>query len=205
MSITSRTALIGFSLALAALTAPAAGQAALQPTSATGSIEQRLQRITAAIDVPTIGIGAGAHCDGQVLVSYDLLGLTPDLKPKFVKRFAELYRDGVDASRRYVEEVKARSFPGKEHTFGARPCTPAHFCRASTHIGSFEEPKARVGGHHGRAVQAVDLGATLTCRSDYKLSQVRGLSPSADRSGPWLAREGGPSPFCTALLYRRPF
>ena len=64
----------------------------------------------------------------------------------------------------------------KQHTFGARPCTPAHFCCASTHIGSFEEPKARGGGDHGRAVQAVDLGATLTCRSDYKLSQMRGVS-----------------------------
>ncbi|GAB4211057.1 MAG: 3-methyl-2-oxobutanoate hydroxymethyltransferase [Sandaracinaceae bacterium] len=80
-------------------------------------------RITRELEVPTIGIGAGAGCDGQVLVSYDFLGLTPDLKPKFVKRFAELYRDGVAASRRYVDEVKRGVFPGPEHTFGGKPET----------------------------------------------------------------------------------
>lgn len=76
-------------------------------------------RITAELQIPTIGIGAGIGCDGQVLVCYDLLGLTPDLKPKFVKRYAELFRDGVDASRRYVDEVKTAAFPGPEHSFGA--------------------------------------------------------------------------------------
>jgi len=86
-----------------------------------GIPEALAARITQELEVPTIGIGAGVGCDGQVLVSYDLLGLTPDLKPKFVKRFAELYRDGVEASRQYVEEVKAGTFPGKEHTFGAKP------------------------------------------------------------------------------------
>lgn len=92
-----------------------------------GIPEALAARITRELTIPTIGIGAGAHCDGQVLVSYDLLGLTPDLKPKFVKRFAELYRDGIDASRRYVDEVKAGSFPAKEHTFGAAaaPATDA--------------------------------------------------------------------------------
>ncbi|WP_053239102.1 3-methyl-2-oxobutanoate hydroxymethyltransferase [Sandaracinus amylolyticus] len=79
------------------------------------------QRITAAIDVPTIGIGAGVHCDGQVLVSYDLLGLTPDLKPKFVKRYAELFADGRAATERYVEEVRSGAFPAPEHSFGAAP------------------------------------------------------------------------------------
>ena len=84
-----------------------------------GIPEALAARITRELDVPTIGIGAGVSCDGQVLVSYDFLGLTPDLKPKFVKRFAEMYRDGVEASRRYVDEVKAGTFPAKEHTFGA--------------------------------------------------------------------------------------
>jgi len=84
-----------------------------------GIPEALAARITRELEVPTIGIGAGVSCDGQVLVSYDLLGLTPDLKPKFVKRFAEMYRDGVEASRRYVDEVKAGTFPAKEHTFGA--------------------------------------------------------------------------------------
>ena len=84
-----------------------------------GIPEALAARITRELEIPTIGIGAGVSCDGQVLVSYDFLGLTPDLKPKFVKRYAELYAAGIEASRRYVEEVKAGTFPAKEHTFGA--------------------------------------------------------------------------------------
>src|SRR3954469_6457995 len=73
--------------------------------------------ITAAVSVPTIGIGAGPSCDGQVLVCYDLLGMYPDLKPKFAKRFAEVGEQIVKATRDYVGEVKTREFPGAEHTF----------------------------------------------------------------------------------------
>jgi 3-methyl-2-oxobutanoate hydroxymethyltransferase len=76
------------------------------------------KRITDEVDVPTIGIGAGPHCDGQVLVCYDLLGLTTDLKPKFVKRYAEFFEEGVAAARRYRDEVRAGLFPGEEHGFG---------------------------------------------------------------------------------------
>jgi 3-methyl-2-oxobutanoate hydroxymethyltransferase len=76
-------------------------------------------RITAALEIPTIGIGAGPLCDGQVLVSYDLLGLTPDLKPKFVKRYAELFESGREATARYVEEVRGKKFPTAEHSFGS--------------------------------------------------------------------------------------
>ena len=76
------------------------------------------KRITEEIDIPTIGIGAGPHCDGQVLVCYDLLGLTPDMKPKFVKRYAEFFEEGVAAARRYGDEVRAGTFPGEEHSFG---------------------------------------------------------------------------------------
>jgi 3-methyl-2-oxobutanoate hydroxymethyltransferase len=75
-------------------------------------------RITDALDIPTIGIGAGVDCDGQVLVCYDLLGLTPDLKPRFVKRYAELFAGGGDAVRRYRDEVKSGVFPSEAHTFG---------------------------------------------------------------------------------------
>jgi len=75
-------------------------------------------RVTDAIDVPTIGIGAGASCDGQVLVGYDLLGLTPDLKPKFVKRYAELFADGLEAAKRYRDEVKSGAFPTDDYAFG---------------------------------------------------------------------------------------
>ena len=75
-------------------------------------------RITAAVNIPTIGIGAGPHCDGQVLVCYDMLGLTPDLRPKFVKRYAELFEEGVAAARRYRDEVRSGAFPTDEHSFG---------------------------------------------------------------------------------------
>jgi len=78
------------------------------------------RRITESVDVPTIGIGAGVHCDGQVLVSYDLLGLTPNLRPKFVKRYAELFDEGARATRAYVDEVKRGAFPTEEHSFGTR-------------------------------------------------------------------------------------
>lgn len=76
------------------------------------------QRITEAVSIPTIGIGAGAHCDGQVLVCYDLLGLTPDLRPKFVKRYAEFFEEGVAAARRYRDEVRAGVFPNADYAFG---------------------------------------------------------------------------------------
>ncbi len=75
-------------------------------------------RITESLDIPTIGIGAGPHCDGQVLVGYDLLGLTADLRPKFVKRYAEFFADGVAATESYREEVRSGAFPAPEHGFG---------------------------------------------------------------------------------------
>jgi 3-methyl-2-oxobutanoate hydroxymethyltransferase len=77
------------------------------------------RRITEAVDVPTIGIGAGPHCDGQVLVCYDFLGMYRDLAPKFVKRFAELGEAVVSATAAYVEEVRAGTFPAQQHSFGA--------------------------------------------------------------------------------------
>jgi 3-methyl-2-oxobutanoate hydroxymethyltransferase len=76
------------------------------------------ERISAEIDIPTIGIGAGAACDGQVLVCYDLLGLTPTLRPKFVKRYAELFEQGRAAAREYCDEVKRGAFPTEAHAFG---------------------------------------------------------------------------------------
>ncbi len=74
-------------------------------------------RITATLSIPTIGIGAGGGCDGQVLVYNDLLGMDTRFKPRFVKRFADL--DGVvtSAVAAYVAEVKAGTFPGPEHAF----------------------------------------------------------------------------------------
>jgi len=78
---------------------------------------QVAQAVTRAVGVPTIGIGAGVHCDGQVLVCYDMLGLFDDLTPKFVKRFEELGARTRTAVRSYVDEVKARAFPSDEFSF----------------------------------------------------------------------------------------
>lgn len=69
------------------------------------------QRITEALSIPTIGIGAGQVCDGQVLVLYDLLGLFDDFVPKFVKPYAHLKVDALQALRRYKEEVECGKFP----------------------------------------------------------------------------------------------
>ncbi len=74
-------------------------------------------KVTAAVNVPTIGIGAGAGCDGQVLVTPDLLGMYDDLRPKFVKRYAELGEAIVRAAKSYCDEVRAGTFPGVEHAF----------------------------------------------------------------------------------------
>ncbi len=73
--------------------------------------------VTAQLRIPTIGIGAGPHCDGQVLVLHDLLGLDPSFTPKFVKRFAELGLAAHGAVSSYVGEVKDRRFPAEEHSF----------------------------------------------------------------------------------------
>jgi len=75
--------------------------------------------ITGQLSIPTIGIGAGIHCDGQVLVFHDLLGLATDFKPRFVKRFADLGERAAAGVRDYVAEVKAGTFPSEEHSFHA--------------------------------------------------------------------------------------
>ncbi|SPH24498.1 3-methyl-2-oxobutanoate hydroxymethyltransferase [Defluviimonas aquaemixtae] len=74
--------------------------------------------ITKAVDVPTIGIGASADCDGQVLVVDDMLGLFADFRPKFVKRYAELSETAERAIATYAAEVRLRRFPATEHVFG---------------------------------------------------------------------------------------
>lgn len=73
--------------------------------------------ITAELSIPTIGIGAGPDCDGQVLVIHDILGLCEKYSPKFVKRYAELALVITDAVNRYVEEVRSGDFPTEEHSF----------------------------------------------------------------------------------------
>jgi 3-methyl-2-oxobutanoate hydroxymethyltransferase len=75
------------------------------------------KKITAEISIPTIGIGAGADCDGQVLVLHDLLGITPGYVPKFVKQYADLRTEITRAVTQYRDEVRDGTFPAKEHGF----------------------------------------------------------------------------------------
>ena len=74
-------------------------------------------RITSEVSIPTIGIGAGPDCDGQVLVYHDLLGLTEGHLPRFVKRYANLSREIRDALEAYAAEVRSGAFPGEEHAY----------------------------------------------------------------------------------------
>jgi 3-methyl-2-oxobutanoate hydroxymethyltransferase len=83
------------------------------------------RQITDAIGIPTIGIGAGAGCDGQVLVIYDLLGLDPSFKPRFVRRFAQLADVIVEAAKSYAAEVKAGTFPADAESFGSGVSGPS--------------------------------------------------------------------------------
>jgi len=76
------------------------------------------QRITQELTIPTIGIGAGPHCDGQVLVMHDVLGMFPKYAPKFVKRYAEVGDVMRDAFARYVKEVKEGAFPTLDYSYG---------------------------------------------------------------------------------------
>lgn len=75
------------------------------------------ERITAAVSIPTIGIGAGPGCDGQVLVVNDLLGMNEEFAPKFVKRYAELGRTMSEAFAAYIDDVRAGRFPDLDHSY----------------------------------------------------------------------------------------
>jgi len=75
------------------------------------------RRITEEVAVPTIGIGAGNACDGQVLVYHDLLGMSPEKSPKFVRRYAEIRELQVEAVRRFAGDVRERAFPGEDETY----------------------------------------------------------------------------------------
>ncbi|HTB19884.1 MAG TPA: 3-methyl-2-oxobutanoate hydroxymethyltransferase [Bryobacteraceae bacterium] len=73
--------------------------------------------VTAKLAIPTIGIGAGPHCDGQVLVSYDAFGLYDEIAPKFVKQYAHLGDEMIAAAKQYIAEVEQGEFPDLEHSF----------------------------------------------------------------------------------------
>jgi 3-methyl-2-oxobutanoate hydroxymethyltransferase len=92
------------------------------PAAITAAIVERLE-------IPTIGIGAGAATSGQVLVFHDLLGITTGHMAKFVKRYADIHEEMVAAVRRYGGEVRGRSFPGPEHGYAVEPEELAEFHR----------------------------------------------------------------------------
>ena len=103
------------------------------------------RQVTEAVTIPTIGIGAGAECDGQVLVIYDLLGMNEAFRPRFVKRYEQLGVRIRTAVERYVGEVKDGLFPTEEYSFGAQP--PARAEDATPYGGA-------------RSASALSAGAT---------------------------------------------
>ena len=74
-------------------------------------------KATASVDIPTIGIGGGRHCDGQVLVTHDLMGITKDFKPRFLRRYLELYDEMKKAAMAYAADVKSGSFPSEKEQY----------------------------------------------------------------------------------------
>jgi 3-methyl-2-oxobutanoate hydroxymethyltransferase len=86
-----------------------------------GVIEPLARQITAEVAIPTIGIGASAACDGQVLVTDDMLGLYSEFTPRFVKRYAELGATVQAAAAAYASDVRARRFPATEHLYLLKP------------------------------------------------------------------------------------
>ncbi|MCB2109037.1 MAG: 3-methyl-2-oxobutanoate hydroxymethyltransferase [Rhodobacteraceae bacterium] len=90
-----------------------------------GVVENLARSITQAIDIPTIGIGASAACDGQIIVAEDILGLFGSFTPKFVKRYAELGRAVSDAVGEYASDVRRRRFPGPDHVYGSTKAKPS--------------------------------------------------------------------------------
>ncbi|HAH52317.1 MAG TPA: 3-methyl-2-oxobutanoate hydroxymethyltransferase [Balneola sp.] len=76
------------------------------------------ERVSKELDIPTIGIGAGAGCDGQVLVLHDMLGLNKGFNPRFLRRYADLHSTITDAVQQYISDVKSSDFPNKEEQYG---------------------------------------------------------------------------------------
>jgi 3-methyl-2-oxobutanoate hydroxymethyltransferase len=104
------------------------------------------RRITDAVPVPTIGIGAGRHCDGQVLVFHDVLGLQDGIRPKFVRRYASLKADGTAALATFAAEVRSGAFPSEEETY--------HLPAATAAALADEEPVEVTGLYGGPATMS---------------------------------------------------
>lgn len=95
-------------------------------------------QITASLSIPTIGIGAGAACDGQVLVVYDMLGMDASFKPKFVRRYADLSSVITDATSRYITDLRSGAFPADAESFAAR-------APGGTEAAPYSSPAAQPG------------------------------------------------------------
>jgi len=89
-----------------------------------GTVEPLAARITNELEIPTIGIGASPACDGQVLVTDDMLGVFQDFKPKFVRQFAQIGEQITTAVQEYTAAVRGHEFPAPEHCFGVKPLVP---------------------------------------------------------------------------------
>ncbi|HCD52431.1 MAG TPA: 3-methyl-2-oxobutanoate hydroxymethyltransferase [Balneolaceae bacterium] len=77
------------------------------------------KKVTEELSIPTIGIGAGGDCDGQVLVVHDMLGMNKDFSPRFLRRYADLNSVMTDAVKQYISDVKSRDFPNKDEQYGS--------------------------------------------------------------------------------------
>lgn len=77
------------------------------------------ERVTAELSIPTIGIGAGVKCDGQVLVIHDMMGMNKEFSPRFLRRYADLHTIMTEAVQNYIKDVKTLQFPGKDEQYGA--------------------------------------------------------------------------------------
>lgn len=108
--------------------------------------------ITDAVPVPTVGIGAGRHCDGQVLVFHDVLGLQDGIRPKFVRRYASLKTDGTEALAAFAADVRSGAFPAEEETYHLAAATAAALVAEPAVVGAEE---AEVVGLYGGATMSV--------------------------------------------------
>ncbi len=122
--VQGRTAASAFTLLQDALALEAAGCFAIVLEAVPATVAQVISR---RLHIPTIGIGAGAACDGQVLVFHDLLGLYDRLQPRFVKEYASLRQTIIDAFVAYSQDVRASRFPAQEHTYAMKAEEEAAF------------------------------------------------------------------------------
>ena len=75
------------------------------------------KEVSESLSIPTIGIGAGGHCDGQVLVMHDMLGINTEFKPRFLRTYLNLYEEITDAVHRYIKDVKSKDFPNENEQY----------------------------------------------------------------------------------------